>query len=246
MKINMKISFDLWFVLIICFSFSSSLFADSERSITVLDKTALPRYALVIGNSTYKIAPLKNSSNDAVSMAEILRKNDFQVVILTNASQRDMEKAIRRFGGSLKAGGIGLFYYAGHGLQVKGRNYLIPIGAIVESEADVKYEAVDVGLIFGKMEDAANDLNIVILDACRNNPFSRSFRSPVQGLARMDAPKGCLIAYSTAPGSVASDGSGRNGIFTKHLIKEINSPGQTIERILKNVRVAVLFETNNK
>lgn len=220
--------------------------AATDRGITVSKDTDKYRTALVIGNSDYKTAPLKNPVNDARDMAKVLRESGFEVILKVNADQREMEKAVRNFGKRLRRGGAGLFYYAGHGIQVKGRNYLVPIGAIIETEADVKYEAVDAGLILGKMEDAGNVLNIVILDACRNNPFARSFRSAEQGLARMDAPKGTLVAYATAPGSVAADGESRNGIYTKNLIKKLKIPGLTVEQALKQVRVAVLSETSNR
>jgi len=228
------------------FLFTIPVAADTDRAITVSKKTSKYRTALVVGNSSYKTAPLKNPVNDARDMAQVLRESGFEVILKTNANQREMEKAVRNFGKRLRRGGAGLFYYAGHGIQVKGRNYLVPIGATIETEADVKYEAVDAGLILGKMEDAANDLNIVILDACRNNPFARSFRSAEQGLARMDAPKGTLVAYATAPGSVAADGESGNGIYTKNLIDKIKTPGLTVEQALKQVRVAVLSETENK
>jgi len=158
-----------------------------------------------------------------------------------------MVTAIREFGRQIKQqGGVGLFYYAGHGIQVKGCNYLIPLGAVIESEGDARFEAVDAGFVLSKMEDAGNDMNIVILDACRNNPFARSFRSSSQGLARMDAPKGSIIAYATAPGELAADGTGRNGIYTKHLIENIKTPQLRLEDVFKNVRRAVVNETGNK
>jgi hypothetical protein len=214
--------------------------------LAVMDSGAANRTALVIGNGKYLSSPLANPVNDARDMAKMLESCGFKVTLKTNASLRAMETAIRSFGTNLREGGIGLFYYAGHGLQVKGNNYLIPVGATIESEADVKYEAVNAGLVLAKMEDARNNLNIVILDACRNNPFARGFRSPVEGLARMDAPTGSLIAYATAPGRLAADGEGRNGIYTKHLIDNMKKPGLTIEQVLKNVRVAVLSETDRK
>jgi len=143
-------------------------------------------------------------------------------------------------------GCIGLFYFAGHGIQVKGINYLIPVDAEIETESDVEYEAVDAGRILGKMEDAGNDLNIVIVDACRDNPFARSFRSSSRGLARMDAPKGSIIVYATAPGKVAADGEGRNGIYTKHLLKHMKISGLTVEQVLKSTRIEVMNETGDK
>lgn len=141
---------------------------------------------------------------------------------------------------------MGLFYYAGHGIQVKGRNYLIPIGAAIESESDVKYESVDAGRVLGKMEDAGNSLNVIILDACRNNPFGRSFRSSDKGLAKMDAPTGSILAYATSPGSVAADGQGRNGLYTSALLKHMMTPGLTIERMFKQIRIEVVGASGKK
>ncbi len=205
------------------------------------------RTALIIGNADYQESPLKNPVNDARDIATVLKKKGFSVTLKLNANQRTMERAIRNFGTDLRKGGIGLFYFAGHGLRVHGNNYLIPLGSIIETEGDVKYEAVDAGLVLAKMEDAGNDMNIVILDACRNNPFARSFRSgSSRGLARMDAPKGSLVAYATAPGSVAADGDGENGVYTKHLIRNIDKPGMDVEDVLKSVRIAVVSETGNR
>ena len=134
----------------------------------------------------------------------------FDVSSGVNVSQREMKRLIREFGQKLKAGGSGLFYYAGHGVQARGRNYIIPVDADIQSEADVEDSGVDVGLVLNYMDDAQNGLNIVILDACRNNPFSGSFRSASEGLAQVDAPTGTLIAYATAPGRVAADGTSSN------------------------------------
>jgi uncharacterized caspase-like protein len=204
------------------------------------------RYALVIGNSAYKDKPLKNPANDAKDMARTLERLGFNVQLKTDASLRDMEEAIREFGERLKRGGVGLFYYAGHGVQVQGVNYLVPVGSKVSSESDAKFECVDAGRVLGKMEDAGNELNIVILDACRNNPFTRGFRSVDQGLARMDAPTGSIVAYATAPNSVASDGKGTNGLYTKYLLQNITTPGIPIEEVFKRVRIGVMSETGKK
>lgn len=220
------------FVIVVAFSFWNGRSASAGK-----------RVALVIGNGAYEKGPLRNPVNDALDMAENLRQLGFEVLKRENVDQRTMEEAIREFGKRLTPGSVGLFYYSGHGIQVEGRNYLIPVDARIETESDVKYESVDAGRVLGKMEDAGNDLNIVMLDACRDNPFSKSFRSESRGLARMDAPSGSLIAYATAPGEVAADGTGRNGIFTKHLLKHMQTPGLTIERVLKRVRVDVTRET---
>jgi len=170
------------------------------------------RLALVIGNSKYKVGSLANPVNDGKDMAIALESFGFTVMFQKNASQRKMEEAVHEFGKQLKKGGIGLFYYSGHGMQVNGRNYLIPVDASIRKETDIKYEAVDAGRILDEMYSADNGLNIVILDACRDNPFARSFKTTRNGLARMDAPRGTLIAYATSPGSVAADGDDKNKI----------------------------------
>ncbi len=204
------------------------------------------RTALVIGNSTYENAPLKNPANDATDMAIMLKQLGFEVTIKTNATRRTMQNAINAFGKKLNRGGVGLFYYAGHGLQVKGHNYLIPVNAQIESESDVDYEAVDAGRVLGKMEDADNGFNIIILDACRNNPLVRSFRSGTSGLAKMDAPSGSILAFSTAPGSVAADGTGRNGLYTSKLLKHMAKPDLRIEAVFKQVRIDVARDSGMK
>ncbi|MBK7473641.1 MAG: caspase family protein [Betaproteobacteria bacterium] len=175
--------------------------------------TLEPRAALVIGNSAYAASPLKNPTNDATDVANALREFGFRVVLMTDADQHAMRQALREFGRELKRGGIGLFYFAGHGVQSKGRNFLVPVGVNIESEAELEDQAVDANLVLGYMEDAANRVNIVILDACRNNPFARSFRSASRGLAQMDAARGSFLAFATAPGSVASDGTAAT-VFT--------------------------------
>ena len=156
-----------------------------------------------------------------------------------------MRTAIRNFGKELRLGGVGLFYYAGHGMQVNGKNYLIPIGTDIGAEYEVQDEAVDAGQVLRSMENAGNTMNMVFLDACRNNPFARSFRSTNKGLAQMDAPSGSLIVYATAPGSVAADGSGRNGIFTKNLLSYLDTPDE-VGQMLRKVRVSVREETGGK
>lgn len=212
----------------------------SDRGLQI----SVNRLALVIGNGDYRKAPLFNPVNDAKDMASILKKLGFKVIHLENSYHKSMKRAIRKFGIQLREnGGVGIFYYAGHGIQVKGRNYIIPINAEIETESDVQFEAIDVGRVLGKMEDAKNDLNIVLLDACRDNPFARSFRTSSQGLARMDAPTGTLIAYATAPGSVAADGEGRNGVYTKYLLRHMVKPGIKIEDVLKRVRIDVMQES---
>lgn len=204
------------------------------------------RVALVIGNGAYKAGPLKNPPNDARDMAASLKSLGFEVILRENAGLAQMEQAVDQFWASLKKGGVGLFFFAGHGLQVKGVNYLVPVDANIQVEQDVKVRCLDVNLVLGRMEDAGNPLNLVILDACRNNPFARAWRNSGQGLAKMDAPTGTLIAYATAPDSVAADGAGKNGVYTGHLLRSMHTPGLTIENVLKQTRVAVLNETGRK
>lgn len=207
----------------------------------------LRRIALVIGNGAYTTAPdLKNPPNDARDMNATLKALGFEVTSGINSSQREIKRLIREFGQKLKAGGLGLFYYAGHGVQSKGRNYIIPIDAEIQSEADVEDSGVDVGLVLNYMDDAQNGLNIVILDACRNNPFARSFRSANDGLAQIDAPGGTLIAYATAPGRVAADGGGENGLYTSELLKAMRVPGLTATDMFMRVRAEVMKRTGNK
>ena len=215
-----------------------------DRSLTIKGKNQ--RLALVIGNSEYRTSPLKNPVRDARDISTAMQKLGFQVIYEENATRRRMDDAVRAFYSKLRNSETGLFYYAGHGMQVKGRNYLIPVDARIESESDIEHESIDLGRVLGKMEDAGNPVNIVILDACRDNPFARSFRSSGAGLARMDAPVGSIVAYATSPESVAADGTGQNGIYTKHLLKQMMIPGLTIEQVFKAVRNNVIDETNNK
>lgn len=204
------------------------------------------RIALVIGNNAYKSAPLANPINDARDIAKALSGFGFSVTLRENANQRDMKQAIREFTALIKHGGTGLLYFAGHGVQSKGRNYLIPVDADIQQEYELEDQAVDANIVLAAMDEAQNPVNIVILDACRNNPFARSFRSATSGLAQMDSVKGTLIAYATAPGSVAADGAERNGIYTKHLLQSLQQPDSDIARVFSRVRAAVVRETGGR
>ena len=183
--------------------------------------------------------------NDATDFSKALTDFGFDVITLINASKAEMIKSIDQFGVKIRNAEASLFYYAGHGMQVEGQNYLIPVKSNINTQSDIEFEAVAVGRILGKMEDARCKVNIVFLDACRNNPFARSFRSSSRGLAKIDAPTGTFIAFATAPGSVAADGNGDNGIFTYHLLNQIKKPDLKIEDILKKVRKNVISETDN-
>lgn len=208
------------------------------------------RVALVIGNGAYpNVGELPNPPNDAKLMAKTLRALDFDVIERINAGQKDMKKAIKLFGEKLEEAGkdaVGLFYFAGHGVQVGGTNYLIPVNVDIQDESDVDIEAVSANTVQQQMAYAGNRLNLIVMDACRNNPFKRSFRSASRGLARMDASKGTLIAYATSPGDVAADGSGGNSPYTEALSKALLTPGLTVERVFKEVRNSVVSVTNNR
>lgn len=201
------------------------------------------RVALVIGNASYRDAPLTNPPNDARDMASALRRTGFEVIELIDGTQKEMNRAIAKFGERLSADSVALFYYAGHGMQVRGKNYLIPIDAQISNETSIRVESVDVDGVLDQL--GSSELNVVILDACRNNPFERRFRSMGGGLAQMDAPKGSLIAYATAPGKTAVDGDGRNGLFTQELLKQMQMQGLTIEQVFKNVRREVARATRD-
>lgn len=203
-----------------------------------------PRHALVVGNASYATAPLINSANDATAVAKVLERAGFTVDLKLNASQKQLQDAVTAFGDRLKGGGAGLFYFAGHGVQIKGRNFLMPVGADIKREDEVPYKAVDVQQVLDKMETARNRINVVILDACRDNPFARSSRSNSGGLSQVDAPIGSLVAFATAPGSVASDGKGSNGLYTQHLLANMERPGLPIEEIFKRVRLGVRLDSN--
>ena len=205
-----------------------------------------PRSALVIGNSAYANKPLRNPVNDATDMASLLKNLGFDVILKLDANLGQMEQGVDAFWGKLKKGGVGLFYFAGHGIQVNGKNYLIPVDFKGVAEQDVKSRAMRADLILGRMENAGNELNIIILDSCRNNPYTRAFRSASEGLAVMDAPTGSLLAFSTAPGTTASDGSGKNGVYTSHLLNEMVVPGLPVEELFKRVRIGVMRDTAKK
>ena len=212
-------------LILICLLSSLAQAADEETSKAVRraspEGVSVPkgqkRVALVIGNNEYKDAPLRNPTHDAEDIANVLRGLGFAVQTKINADQRQMEEAVKEFVREIQNGDVGLFYFSGHGVQVSGDNYLIPVGGSIETETDVRYKAVNAGLILGKMEESRNRTNIFILDACRNNPF-KGFRSLSKGLTMMDAPVGTFIAYATAPGSVAADGTDRNSPYAKHLM----------------------------
>jgi len=203
------------------------------------------RLALVIGNGTYKDAPLANPPNDAADMAKALEASGFVVIHRENATLKEMHLALREFGDKLGRRDTGLFYFAGHGMQVRGHNYLLPVDADIAREDEVAFAALDLGAVMEKLDSAKNPVNIVILDACRNNPFGTRLIASAKGLAQVDAPPGTMIAFATSPGSTAADGNGRNGLYTQHLLKELARPGVPIEDVFKAVRVGVRADSKN-
>jgi formylglycine-generating enzyme required for sulfatase activity len=212
---------------------------------------AEPRIALVIGNSNYKgdLPKLPNPTNDAELMTATLKKLGFTVIESRDADLNQMTKAIRDFSNKLSSAGsqaVGLFFYAGHGLAIDGENWLIPVNAKIEKSADAEFEAIKASKVLDQMAFAENSLNIIILDACRNNPLSRGIRSGGTGLAKMDAPLGSFIAYSTAPGQTAADGKGKNSPYTAALAKAIQKPGIAIEEAFRDARVEVLQTTGKE
>jgi uncharacterized caspase-like protein len=211
-------------------------------------QTSRRRLALVIGNGAYEHSGrLANPPNDATLVAATLRQLGFEVKNGSNLTQREMKQRIREFGQSLRAnGGVGLFYFAGHGVQAKGHNYLVPIDADIQTEADLEDVGVDLNYVLNLMDDAQSALNIVILDACRNNPFGRSFRSAQDGLAQVKAPTGTLIAYATAPDSIAADGMGTNSPYTQELVQQMQGSGVLVETVFRRVTERVSSRTNGK
>ncbi|MDA9052790.1 caspase family protein [Planktomarina temperata] len=207
------------------------------------------KLALLIGNAEYLNGPLDNPVNDARLIGATLKSLGFEVYIHENANQKTMKRAIRDFGKKLELAGedaVGLFYFSGHGLQSEGENYLSPIGAEVRNEADVEIEMVSANAILKQMDFARNGLNIVILDACRTNRFSRGFRSAQNGLADMAAPTGSILAYATAPDSVAYDGRGDNSPYAGALAEAMLMPNTPVEAVFKAVRISVINETDEK
>ena len=236
-----KYSLKAW-LLLICLLYQAESFAQD-------------RIALVIGNSDYQEQPLNNPTNDASDISDALSSLGFDVDLRLNASQEDIEDAVSIFTKRLKKGAVGLFYFSGHGVQHEGSNYLIPIGAMprISAPDHLRYKAVDVGYVLGAMEQAENSFNIVILDACRNNPFKsfarfKSFAHSMQkGLKRMPGIEGTIIAYATSPGNVALDGVGsRNSPYTKSLIENLKEPNVPVEIMFKQVRKDVRSETSNQ
>ncbi len=193
------------------------------------------KVALVIGNSAYRASPLANPVNDSRAFAVKLRNLGFQVIERENIAAQQIPPVLREFRASLKPGAVALFFYAGHGVQIKGSNYLPAVDANITSEEDVPMNSIELNRVLDMMGEAKTRLNLVFLDACRNNPFASKVRSSGGGLAKVEAPSGTLISFATRPGSVASDGSGQHGLYTEHLLQAVDEPNLQIEQALKRV-----------
>jgi hypothetical protein len=206
------------------------------------------RTALVIGNGNYGAGGnLNNPPNDAADIGQALKELGFEVTLLQNANKRQMAEAINQFNRELHQGGVGLFYYAGHGVQVQGENYLVPVEAKIDRESDVAYEGLPLGKVLGAMEDAGNPVNIVLIDACRNNPYSRGWRDSTRGLASLSvSARGMFISFSTSPGKVAADGFGRNSPYTASLLQYIQTPGLDLSSLFQRVRQSVDEKTQGQ
>ncbi len=222
-------------LLLSCFCFATESFAQK-------------RLALVIGNSDYQKQSLRNPINDARDISKTLRSLGFSVDLKLNANQNSMERAIQKFGKSLHDNSVGLFYYSGHGVQNEDSNYLVPIGTIsrISTPKHLRYKAIDVGYVLGVMKQAGNGFNILILDACRDNPFKSFSRSMTKGLKKISNADGVIIAYSTSPGKVALDGNGNNSPYTENLIQLMQKPNLPIELMFKQVRKNVKLTTHGK
>ncbi|MEI7671886.1 MAG: caspase family protein, partial [Deltaproteobacteria bacterium] len=243
-------------VIILCLAlligFALPASAAEKRRVEVKPKEATQsvehRIALVIGNANYRVGSLRNPVNDARAVSAALRELGFEVDEKNNLSFQEMGRAVNRFGQGIRKDSVALFYYAGHGLQVQGSNYLVPVDAEIQEEGEVQFNAVNAGLVLAKMEDAKNPMNIVILDACRDNPFARSWKrsSGSRGLAKMDAPMGSIIAYAASQGKTADDGPGKNGLYTESLIRQMKAPGLKIEEVFKRVRAEVQSKSGGR
>lgn len=212
----------------------------------IRDQSNSPRLALVIGNATYKTSPLANPTNDAKAVSGALKNAGFEVMHFENLNNREMRNAVRDFSSKLSKKHVALFYFSGHGVQVDGRNFLIPVDSDIQYEDEVASLALDADFVLSKVRSAGNRMNIVVLDACRDSPLGRRTRTRTRGLSTMEAASGTLIAFSTAPGEVALDGQGTLSPYTKHFVASIGKRGYLLEQVFKEVRGNVMQETDGR
>ena len=205
--------------------------------------------ALVIGNAAYQeVSPLANPTNDADDIAAILAARGFTVIKKTDCAHKEMDLALKEFRAALKGSDVGLFFFAGHGMQIDGENYLAAVDADADTEIDAKHSSLPLNRVIETMEKSGTATSIIILDACRDNPFERAWRRSAsqRGLAPVYAPKGTIIAYATSPGQTARDGAGRNGAYTAALLKHIDTPDCSLETMFKRVRNTLSAATSGK
>lgn len=225
------------------FTFKTTLLAAS----LLLTHSAWAQLALVIGNGSYKQAPLENPANDARAISKSLKESGFSVTEVIDQDREQMKAAVLAFSSLLQAAKQpGLFYFAGHGVQLDWRNYLLPVNQPFNNADDVRNHALDITDLTKGFQTAKNGTNIIILDACRDNPFGSNGTVP-KGLTQMDAPTNTFLAYATAPGQTARDaGTGANGLYTENLLKEITREGAKIEDVFKRVRLNVRLQSNGE
>jgi Caspase domain/DUF3108-like len=218
----------------------------SQQSEGALKLLKAPKVALVIGNGKYKDAPvLKNAPNDANAIGGALKASGFEVTLKLDTGREEMLEAIRTYVHLMEQKKhVGLFYFAGHGVQLEWRNYLLPIDAVIDKIEDIAKQSVDIARLMEGLTKAANPMNVIILDACRENPFGTARPVAQKGLSQMDAPTQTILAYATSPGNVASDGDGANGLYTENLLREIKVPEAKIEDVFKRVRLGVRRKSN--
>jgi uncharacterized caspase-like protein len=220
-------------------------------------QTSGSHVALVIGNAAYRQAPLRNPVIDATAVAARLRQLGYEVSLKENTSQRELIEALREFSLRATKAAVRVVFYAGHGVQVKGRNYLVPVDANPQTEDELARQSADVGELVERLSAMPQGANVVVLDACRVNPFGGGIVVDAQGrrlkfrgatppgLARLEAPLGTLLAFSTAPNGIAMDGpAGQHSVYTRHLLAQLAVPAMPVEQLFKRIRVAVADETS--
>ena len=235
-----------YFILLLISSLYFTAYAEDRAvRITNSSQNSEQRVALVIGNNDYQgvLSKLSNPINDAKSIKNILEQRGFRVIYAEDTTKRSMKNSLNKFYTAIAKGGVGMFYFSGHGIEVDGQNYLIPIDAKIEAKSDTEFEAIALNRVTKRMQNIGNRLNIVVLDACRNDPFSRSIGTG--GLAKVE-PIGMFVSYSTGAGSVSSDGrAGGHGLFTESLIKYM---GQELDLrdVFQKTRKDVYTQSNKK
>jgi carboxyl-terminal processing protease len=235
----------------------SAAVAAVPRWPAVRAQTGEKKLALVIGNAGYRSGALKNPVNDARAVGASLKSLGFEVNLRENTSLRELLEVMREFARQAPNYAVRVLFYAGHGIQAKGRNFLLPVDTEVQGEDELPARAADIGELIERLGGIRQGVNIVILDACRANPFAGGvfvdqdgrrirFRGNTPtGLARLNAPTGTLIAYSTAPGGIAYDGKdSKHSLYTKHLLAQLATPGMPIELLFKRVRIGVTQDTD--